>query len=251
RVEVVEERRAHQVTRLGEHAARDRHVGTALQLAHHVIDLFDRVGKVGVREHAPGTPRHGHPARHRKALAAVGVVAEQGRAVERTGEVGEQPRRVRLAVVIHQHQLGGPALSAHVAPQGFEMRPQAVGTVAHGHDDGQMDRRLGHADKIRVPAVAWVSLLFLRPFDPPPQPESVMRARTLLVSPVLLVAVAPLARAQTPLAAAWDSVAQILQASPPSATGGYYRYGLPRRDITLKIGDVTVSPALALGAWAG
>ena len=78
-----------------------------------------------------------------------------------------------------------------------------------------------------------------------------MRARTLLVSPVLLVAVAPLARAQTPLAAAWDSVAQILQASPPSATGGYYRYGLPRRDITLKIGDVTVSPALALGAWAG
>jgi len=78
-----------------------------------------------------------------------------------------------------------------------------------------------------------------------------MRARTLLVSPVLLVAVAPLARAQTPLAAAWDSVAQILQASPPSAPGGYYRYGLPRRDITLKIGDVTVSPALALGGWAG
>jgi len=78
-----------------------------------------------------------------------------------------------------------------------------------------------------------------------------MRARTLLVSPVLLVAVAPLARAQTPLAPAWDSVAQILQASPPSAAGGYYRYGLPRRDITLKIGDVTVSPALALGAWAG
>jgi len=78
-----------------------------------------------------------------------------------------------------------------------------------------------------------------------------MRARTLLVSPVLLVAVAPLAWAQTPLAAAWDSVAQILQASPPSAPGGYYRYGLPRRDITLKIGDVTVSPALALGGWAG
>jgi hypothetical protein len=35
------------------------------------------------------------------------------------------------------------------------------------------------------------------------------------------------------------------------ATGGYYRYGWPRRDITLRIGDVTVSPALALGAWAG
>jgi hypothetical protein len=34
-------------------------------------------------------------------------------------------------------------------------------------------------------------------------------------------------------------------------TSGYYRYGWPRRDITLRIGDVTVAPALALGAWAG
>jgi len=78
-----------------------------------------------------------------------------------------------------------------------------------------------------------------------------MRTRTSLLSPVFLVAVAaPIARAQTPPAAAWDSVAQILKA-PASATGGYYRYGLPRRDVTLKIGDVTVSPALALGGWAG
>jgi len=78
-----------------------------------------------------------------------------------------------------------------------------------------------------------------------------MRTRTPLLSPVFLVAVAaPIARAQTPPAAAWDSVAQILKA-PASATGGYYRYGLPRRDVTLKIGDVTVSPALALGGWAG
>lgn len=76
-----------------------------------------------------------------------------------------------------------------------------------------------------------------------------MHAPTLLLSPALLVAVAATAPAQTPVAT-WDSVAQILQA-PASATGGYYRYGLPRRDVTLKIGDVTVSPALALGGWAG
>src|SRR5205823_10586076 len=76
-----------------------------------------------------------------------------------------------------------------------------------------------------------------------------MHAPTLLLSPALLVAVAATAPAQTPVAT-WDSVAQILQA-PASATGGYYRYGLPRRDVTLKIGDVTVSPALALGSWAG
>ena len=68
---------------------------------------------------------------------------------------------------------------------------------------------------------------------------------------IFLFALAPISPAQTPSpGAAWDSVAQILKA-PASATGGYYRYGLPRRDITLKIGDVTVSPALALGGWAG
>ncbi len=42
---------------------------------------------------------------------------------------------------------------------------------------------------------------------------------------------------QTP----WDSVATILQAAG-TATGGYHRYNLPRRDITLRIGDVTVAP---------
>lgn len=79
-----------------------------------------------------------------------------------------------------------------------------------------------------------------------------MRARASLLSPILMVVLfAAIAHAQTPaVGAAWDSVSRILKA-PASATGGYYRYGLPRRDITLKIGDVTVSPALALGGWAG
>src|SRR5207237_2381245 len=63
-------------------------------------------------------------------------------------------------------------------------------------------------------------------------------ASTLIASP------------QTRLGAPCDSVGRILQTSG-SATGGYYRYTWPRRDITLRIGDVTVSPALALGAWAG
>src|SRR5205807_2633767 len=151
----------------------------------------------------------------------------------------------RLAVVVHQHQLGGPGLGAYVAAQCFEMRRQAGRAVPHRHHDRQMDRGLGHADKIRVAAPAWVSLSSLQSSETTPETEPVMRARTLLLSPVLLVAVvAPISRAQTPPAAAWDSVAQILKA-PASATGGYYRYGLPRRDVTLRIGDVTVSPALA------
>ena len=56
--------------------------------------------------------------------------------------------------------------------------------------------------------------------------------------------------AQQPSTAAWDSVGRILGTAPTSAAG-YIRYNLPRRDLTVRIGDVTVSPALAIGAWAG
>ena len=55
--------------------------------------------------------------------------------------------------------------------------------------------------------------------------------------------------AQQP-SAVWDSVGRILGTAPASAPG-YLRYNLPRRDLTVRIGDVTVAPALALGAWAG
>jgi hypothetical protein len=68
---------------------------------------------------------------------------------------------------------------------------------------------------------------------------------------LLLTAASPYAAsAQSTLGAAWDSVGSTLQA-PGTLTGGYHRYNLPRRDITLRMGDVTVSPSLALGAWAG
>jgi len=50
--------------------------------------------------------------------------------------------------------------------------------------------------------------------------------------------------------AGWDSVGRILQA-PPTPAAGYTRYNFPRRDIALRIGDVTVAPGLALGSWAG
>ncbi len=77
-----------------------------------------------------------------------------------------------------------------------------------------------------------------------------MNVRPLLLTVLTLAAWNLVASAQTPLGAPWDSVGRILQTSG-SATGGYYRYTWPRRDVTLRIGDVTVAPALALGAWAG
>jgi len=68
---------------------------------------------------------------------------------------------------------------------------------------------------------------------------------------MLLTAVSPyVTRAQSAPGTSWDTVGSILQA-PGTLTGGYHRYNLPRRDITLRMGDVTVSPSLALGAWAG
>jgi hypothetical protein len=77
-----------------------------------------------------------------------------------------------------------------------------------------------------------------------------MHARTLLPMLLVLNALPGFASAQSSLGAPWDSVGRILKTSG-ALTGGYYRYGWPRRDLTLRIGDVTVSPALAHGAWAG
>jgi hypothetical protein len=71
-------------------------------------------------------------------------------------------------------------------------------------------------------------------------------SRFLLLATALL-AVRP---APAPAQATWDSVATILGA-PDAFAGGYHRYALPRRDITLRVGDVTVAAALALGTWAG
>ena len=77
-----------------------------------------------------------------------------------------------------------------------------------------------------------------------------MKTHACLVA-ILVLGVSPaVVPGQTPLGAPWDSVGKILRTSG-TLTGGYYRYGWPRRDITLRAGDVTVSPAIALGAWAG
>jgi len=71
-----------------------------------------------------------------------------------------------------------------------------------------------------------------------------------LLAALLAVASPSASSAQSSLEVAWDSVGSILQTAGTS-TGGYRRYNLPRRDITLHVGDVTVAPSLALGAWAG
>lgn len=74
-----------------------------------------------------------------------------------------------------------------------------------------------------------------------------MASRIVTLALGLTLAGAAAAHAQqTP----WEAVGRTL-GTPDVFAGGYHRYNLPRRDLTLRIGDVTVSPALALGAWAG
>src|SRR5262249_33732342 len=58
------------------------------------------------------------------------------------------------------------------------------------------------------------------------------------------------AHAAEPARTAWSAVADTLQTADVFANG-YHRYNLPRRDLTLHVGDVIVAPELALGAWAG
>jgi hypothetical protein len=73
----------------------------------------------------------------------------------------------------------------------------------------------------------------------------------LVLIGLLAVALPSWANAAGPAAGAvWDSVSSILQTKDAFA-GGYHRFNLPRRDITLRVGDVTVAPELAQGAWAG
>jgi hypothetical protein len=43
----------------------------------------------------------------------------------------------------------------------------------------------------------------------------------------------------------------VLGAKGGEMPGGVYRYGWPRSDLDVKLGDVKLQPALALGSWAG
>ncbi|HEY6854372.1 MAG TPA: DUF1259 domain-containing protein [Gemmatimonadales bacterium] len=62
-----------------------------------------------------------------------------------------------------------------------------------------------------------------------------------------LVAVAAPLAAQQP--GTWDLVARTFARSTP-AGGDVYRVTFPRTDLVVKVGDVTVRPALALTSWA-
>ena len=49
----------------------------------------------------------------------------------------------------------------------------------------------------------------------------------------------------------WPAVDSILGQTGKPVAGDIHRYGWPRRDLDVRVGDVHVAPALALGSWAG
>ncbi len=49
----------------------------------------------------------------------------------------------------------------------------------------------------------------------------------------------------------WDAVDKVFGSTGKALPGGVWRWGWPRTDLHVRIGEVTVEPALALGAWAG
>jgi hypothetical protein len=71
----------------------------------------------------------------------------------------------------------------------------------------------------------------------------------MLLAATALITLTGAARAQAPTPQQTE-IGAILQA-PPTPSAGYTRYNFPRRDVTLKVGDVTLSPAMASGAWLG
>jgi hypothetical protein len=75
--------------------------------------------------------------------------------------------------------------------------------------------------------------------------------RTLFVSIpgfVLSIGLAASAHSAPP---DWSAVDKVFGSTGKALPGDVWRWGWPRTDLHVRIGDVTVEPALALGAWAG
>jgi len=68
------------------------------------------------------------------------------------------------------------------------------------------------------------------------------------VALVLALTAALPAAAQTP-DPIWTKVDAVFGAAGKDLPGGIHRFGWPRRDLHVRVGDVEVAPALALGSW--
>ena len=70
----------------------------------------------------------------------------------------------------------------------------------------------------------------------------------LAVLALCVLATIPL-QGQTPDSVRWTALGAVLGAKPV-AQPGVHRFNFPRSDLTVRMGDVTIAPALALTSWA-
>ncbi|HEY4562369.1 MAG TPA: DUF1259 domain-containing protein, partial [Thermoanaerobaculia bacterium] len=77
-----------------------------------------------------------------------------------------------------------------------------------------------------------------------------MKRNTLTLTLVLAVLTALSVAAQETPDPLWKSVDGVFGVAGKDLPGGTHRFGWPRRDLHVQVGDVPVQPALALGSWA-
>jgi hypothetical protein len=75
-----------------------------------------------------------------------------------------------------------------------------------------------------------------------------MKPHTVALALILALAAALPASAQ-PADPLWSRVDAALGATGKDLPGGVHRFGWPRRDLHVRMGEVAVEPALALGSW--
>jgi hypothetical protein len=71
----------------------------------------------------------------------------------------------------------------------------------------------------------------------------------LAAAALALALAAALPAAAQPADPLWVKVDAVFGAAGKDLPGGVHRFGWPRRDLQVQVGEVAVEPALALGSW--
>ena len=136
-VQIVKERRAHEVARFRQHPAGDGHVGAGLEVCHDLSNLCRRVRQIGVGEHPELASGREHAFRDRCAFAEVALVAEDARMRLPGGEVRHGLCGRRAAAVVHDDELGAVRQRVEPRPELRQRAREPVFAIVGGHDHGE------------------------------------------------------------------------------------------------------------------
>src|SRR6266550_161406 len=150
-VEIMEKCRAHDVTRLGQHAARDCHIGALFQRVQQLRDLGARVRQVGVDEDPIVAVGVKHPASDGVAFPTICIVPQHDRQFVVAGEVSGNARRRELTAIVDDYNLGWEFQTRSELPQMGEDSRKMAATVPRRDDDRhERPRRSGDRKSVLV-----------------------------------------------------------------------------------------------------